>query len=130
MLNVLPLELIMASKRVLSPASDCWPASVPASVPASFSPVPPLRCLHNLHNHTIGSEEPGHLSNGFPSVDSSLVHSPAFSDVCCMQRHWTAHLSQPQASLNKHIYHGPIIEMYFGAAATPVIDIHRRRKAL
>lgn len=53
----------------------------------------------------------------FRSVDSSWVHGPASSDVCSMQRHWTAHPSQPQAPLNKHIHPGPISEMHFGAAA-------------
>lgn len=115
MRNVLPLELIMALKRVLT--SPLTAGLV--SVPASFFPFPPLWCLYNLRNHMIASEQPGHLSNGFPSVDSSLVQSLAFSDVCSMQQHWTAHLSQPQASLNKHIHHGPISEMYFRGYCCP-----------
>lgn len=115
MRNALPVELIMALKRVLT--SPLTAGLV--SVPASFFPFPPLQCLHNLRNHMIASEQPGHLSNGFPSVDSSLVQSPAFSDVCSMQQQWTAHLSQPQASLNKHIHHGPIFEMYFGGCCCP-----------
>lgn len=119
-LNEPPLELIMALKRVLS---LCLVA-----LPVSFSPFAPVQCLYNLPSHMMRSENPGHLSNGFLSVDSSWVHGPAFSDVCSMQQHWTAHLSQPQAPLNKHFHPGPISEMHFGAAAVPVMTSTEQEK--
>lgn len=68
---------------------------------------PSVRCLHS-YSCMMRPEEPGDLSNGPPSVDSSLVCGPIFSDVCFRQWHWTAHLSQLRAPLNKHIHHGPI----------------------
>ena len=47
-----------------------------AALPVSFPTFAPALCLHGSHSLMIRSEEPGHLSNGFPSVDSSWVHGP------------------------------------------------------
>lgn len=83
--------------------SGC-PACLSVLYLSHFLHLPTVQHFHNLPLHMIGSEKPGHLSNGFPSVDSSRVHGPVFGDVCSTQRHRTAHLSQPQAPLNKHIH--------------------------
>lgn len=93
----------------------------------SFSPFASVHYLYNLPSHMMRSEKPRHLRNDFLSVDSSWVHNPAFSDVCCMQQHWTAHLSQPQTPLNAHIHPGPISEKHFGAVAAPV-NWHPQKK--
>lgn len=66
----------------------------------SFGQMSPLVQLRD----EIGGA--GDLSNGPPSVDSSLVCGPIFSDVCFRQWLQTAHLSQLRAPLNKHMQHG------------------------
>lgn len=75
-----------------------------------FSPFTPVQCLQTKHIHVMRSQNHSHLSNGFLSVDSSWAYSSVFSDVCTVQQHWTAHLSEARAPLHKHIRSEPISE--------------------
>lgn len=104
------------------------PASLSAP-PSSTCPFPPVQFPYPLHSYAVsGSEKPDDLWNVFPSVDSYCVCRPAFSDVWLTQRHRTAHLSQTQASLSKHI--PGLISQYALGCCCPFTEHPRKSQAV